>query len=272
MGRRRPGSPRGRARHRLRPDHRAPDGAARVHRRAPEQHRGKGEGISAWLNTPDGAGAHARGPAREGRPGRLLDLLLHQLPAHPPPRRGMGQDIPPRGTGGRRRPHPRVRLRARRVQHLPRRRRARRRYPIGVDNGIKTVDNEIKTWSAYHNQFWPAEYLIDAAGQLRHVHFGEGEYGLTESLIRDLLVAADSSRQLPPPTLVDDTTPTERATRVVPGLPAHAEPRPGDHRRARPAGGLSLPRGARARPPGVLGANGRSGRRRRPQVRTPACS
>jgi thiol-disulfide isomerase/thioredoxin len=33
---------------------RAPDGAARVHRRAPEQHRGKGEGISAWLNTPDG--------------------------------------------------------------------------------------------------------------------------------------------------------------------------------------------------------------------------
>ena len=33
------------------------------------------------------------------------------------------------------------------------------------------------TWNAYANQYWPAEYLIDRSGHVRHAHFGEGEYG-----------------------------------------------------------------------------------------------
>jgi cytochrome c biogenesis protein CcdA/thiol-disulfide isomerase/thioredoxin len=48
-------------------------------------------------------------------------------------------------------------------------------------------DNRYRTWDSYANQYWPAEYLIDRQGRVRHTHFGEGEYGQTESLIRRLL-------------------------------------------------------------------------------------
>ena len=48
-------------------------------------------------------------------------------------------------------------------------------------------DNRFKTWDNYSNQYWPAEYLIDKAGHVRHTHFGEGQYGETEQLIRRLL-------------------------------------------------------------------------------------
>src|SRR5581483_53259 len=48
-------------------------------------------------------------------------------------------------------------------------------------------DNDYKTWDNYANQYWPAEYLIDKRGHVRHTHFGESEYGQTESLIRKLL-------------------------------------------------------------------------------------
>ncbi len=50
-------------------------------------------------------------------------------------------------------------------------------------------DNRYKTWDNYANQYWPAEYLIDRSGHVRHTHFGEGEYDKTESLIRTLLGA-----------------------------------------------------------------------------------
>jgi hypothetical protein len=48
-------------------------------------------------------------------------------------------------------------------------------------------DNDYKIWNAYSNQYWPAEYLIDRQGHVRHAHFGEGEYDRTETLIRRLL-------------------------------------------------------------------------------------
>jgi cytochrome c biogenesis protein CcdA/thiol-disulfide isomerase/thioredoxin len=48
-------------------------------------------------------------------------------------------------------------------------------------------DNRYKTWDNYANQYWPAEYLIDKQGHIRHTHFGEGEYDQTEALIRRLL-------------------------------------------------------------------------------------
>lgn len=51
-------------------------------------------------------------------------------------------------------------------------------------------DNEYATWNAYGNQYWPAKYLIDARGRVRYVHFGEGEYGETETAIRELLAEA----------------------------------------------------------------------------------
>jgi cytochrome c biogenesis protein CcdA/thiol-disulfide isomerase/thioredoxin len=57
------------------------------------------------------------------------------------------------------------------------------RYPVAQDN-------KLATWDAWGNQYWPAEYLIDARGQVRDAHFGEGEYGRTEMNIRALLEEA----------------------------------------------------------------------------------
>jgi cytochrome c biogenesis protein CcdA/thiol-disulfide isomerase/thioredoxin len=74
------------------------------------------------------------------------------------------------------------------------------KYPIAVDNSYGT-------WNAYDNEYWPAEYLIDARGVVRHVDFGEGNYALTETLIRRLLVAAHPGLKLPPPTSVANLTP-----------------------------------------------------------------
>jgi hypothetical protein len=51
-------------------------------------------------------------------------------------------------------------------------------------------DNDYGTWNAYGNEYWPADYLIDAAGHVRYVSFGEGDYDKTEAAIRALLTAA----------------------------------------------------------------------------------
>jgi cytochrome c biogenesis protein CcdA/thiol-disulfide isomerase/thioredoxin len=48
-------------------------------------------------------------------------------------------------------------------------------------------DNELGTWNEYGNQYWPAEYFVDAKGNVRYAHFGEGEYGEKETVIRELL-------------------------------------------------------------------------------------
>jgi cytochrome c biogenesis protein CcdA/thiol-disulfide isomerase/thioredoxin len=59
-----------------------------------------------------------------------------------------------------------------------------------AQNGIRypvVQDNDYGTWNAYGNQYWPAEYFIDASGRVRLVHFGEGEYGAKEQAIRELL-------------------------------------------------------------------------------------
>ena len=57
------------------------------------------------------------------------------------------------------------------------------RYPV-------VQDNNMGTWNAYGNQFWPADYLIDATGQVRYVTTGEGDYAKTETAIRSLLAEA----------------------------------------------------------------------------------
>jgi cytochrome c biogenesis protein CcdA/thiol-disulfide isomerase/thioredoxin len=57
------------------------------------------------------------------------------------------------------------------------------RYPV-------VQDNRRATWDAYGNQYWPADYLIDARGRVRYAAFGEGDYGRTEAAIRSLLEQA----------------------------------------------------------------------------------
>ena len=78
-------------------------------------------------------------------------------------------------------------------------------YPIAQDN-------DYKTWNNYQNLYWPAEYLIDANGTVRHTKFGEGDYDGGEKLIRQLLVAANPDVRLPAPSNSADTTPQTRLT------------------------------------------------------------
>jgi cytochrome c biogenesis protein CcdA/thiol-disulfide isomerase/thioredoxin len=70
------------------------------------------------------------------------------------------------------------------------------------------LDNNYGTWDAYDNQSWPASYLIDASGTIRHVSIGEGDYPAEEQDIRQLLTAARPGITLPKATEVADTTPT----------------------------------------------------------------
>ncbi len=60
------------------------------------------------------------------------------------------------------------------------------RYPV-------VQDNDYGTWNAYENEYWPAEYLIDAQGRVRLEDFGEGEYADKERAIRSLLVEAGAA-------------------------------------------------------------------------------
>jgi cytochrome c biogenesis protein CcdA/thiol-disulfide isomerase/thioredoxin len=60
------------------------------------------------------------------------------------------------------------------------------RYPV-------VQDNDYGTWDAYNNEYWPAEYLIDAQGRIRLADFGEGNYEAKQRAIRSLLVEAGAA-------------------------------------------------------------------------------
>ncbi|MCH8223494.1 MAG: redoxin domain-containing protein [Chloroflexi bacterium] len=72
------------------------------------------------------------------------------------------------------------------------------KIPDNVQNAIDRYDlqyptvqdNEMKTWNAFSNQFWPAKYLFNTDGEITYTHFGEGEYIDTERQIRGALEAA----------------------------------------------------------------------------------
>jgi thiol-disulfide isomerase/thioredoxin len=61
------------------------------------------------------------------------------------------------------------------------------RYPV-------VQDNDLGTWTAYGNRYWPAKYLIGSDGQVRYVHFGEGAYETTEAAIRSLLAESGDAK------------------------------------------------------------------------------
>ena len=104
-------------------------------------------GIARWLNTAAGDEPSAARAARPRRARRLLDLHVHQLPAHAVPPAGVGRPLPRGGALDRRRPHAGVRVRAARVERarrdrgqraaLPGRARQRLRRP-GTRGGTST--------------------------------------------------------------------------------------------------------------------------------------
>jgi len=53
-------------------------------------------------------------------------------------------------------------------------------YPVAIDS-------DYAIWRAFNNEFWPALYIIDAQGRIRHHQFGEGNYEQSERAIRELL-------------------------------------------------------------------------------------
>ncbi|WP_017903101.1 cytochrome c biogenesis protein DipZ [Pseudomonas asplenii] len=60
---------------------------------------------------------------------------------------------------------------------------------LGIDYPV-AIDNDYRIWRAFDNQYWPAHYLIDAKGQVRYTHFGEGRYDEQEKVIQALLQEA----------------------------------------------------------------------------------
>jgi thiol-disulfide isomerase/thioredoxin len=58
-------------------------------------------------------------------------------------------------------------------------------YPVALDS-------KHAVWDAFHNQYWPAHYFIDAKGKVRYEHFGEGDYDQSERWIQELLKEANA--------------------------------------------------------------------------------
>jgi thiol-disulfide isomerase/thioredoxin len=55
-------------------------------------------------------------------------------------------------------------------------------YPVAQDN-------ESRTWDAYQNRYWPAQYIIDQSGRIVFHHDGEGQYEQIDRTIARLLNA-----------------------------------------------------------------------------------
>jgi cytochrome c biogenesis protein CcdA/thiol-disulfide isomerase/thioredoxin len=81
--------------------------------------------------------------------------------------------------------------------------RLKLRYPVALDS-------DYGTWQAWHNQYWPAKYLIDRNGHLRWYHFGEGDYAEAEESIRTLL--AERGGPVPLASGLDETEAHELVT------------------------------------------------------------
>jgi len=70
-------------------------------------------------------------------------------------------------------------------------------YPVALDN-------QMTTWRAYRNLYWPHVYLIDAEGTIRFDHIGEGGEHEIEQQVRSLLVEAGADL----PARLDNAEPT----------------------------------------------------------------
>jgi thiol-disulfide isomerase/thioredoxin len=53
-------------------------------------------------------------------------------------------------------------------------------YPIALDP-------DYAVWRAFDNNYWPAVYIADAEGKIRHNHFGEGGYEECEMVVQMML-------------------------------------------------------------------------------------
>lgn len=82
-------------------------------------------------------------------------------------------------------------------------------YAVALDPGF-TI------WRTYGNRGWPGRYLFDRRGELRDLHYGEGEYAETERIVQELLLEIDPD--LAPPEPLDALRPED-----VPGVLLEAQ-------------------------------------------------
>jgi thiol-disulfide isomerase/thioredoxin len=73
---------------------------------------------------------------------------------------------------------------------------------LRVDHPV-ALDADHAIWDAFGNHFWPAFYLIDAEGTLRHHHVGEGDEERTEAVLQRLLGEAGADDAGTGPTRVE---------------------------------------------------------------------
>ena len=59
-------------------------------------------------------------------------------------------------------------------------------YPV-------VMDNDMETWKAFENRYWPRKYIADHEGYIRYDHIGEGSYKETEMVIQGLLIERAAS-------------------------------------------------------------------------------
>ena len=135
------------------------------------------DGANGWLNTEPLTPADA---ARQGRRRRLLDVHVHQLAADASVHPRVGRHVRRQGLvviG--------VHTPEFGVEHdIDNVRRAVR--DMGIEYPV-AIDNDYAVWNAFANQYWPALYIADAEGRIRHHQFGEGGYEKSERVIRQLL-------------------------------------------------------------------------------------
>jgi thiol-disulfide isomerase/thioredoxin len=85
---------------------------------------------------------------------------------------------------------------------------------LGVNYPV-ALDSNYAIWQAFNNEYWPADYFVDAQGRIRAHHFGEGGYAEAEDIIRRLLTEA-GQRNLPGGYVNDDGTGVDAAASNAP--------------------------------------------------------
>jgi thiol-disulfide isomerase/thioredoxin len=100
---------------------------------------------------------------------------------------------------------------------------------FGIDYPV-AQDNDMLTWNAFHNEYWPEEYLIDRKGRIVYTHAGEGNYDVTENAIRTLLDAGPAVGPEPGPDRSGIGSPEMYfGLDRVENLASPEPPRPGTH-------------------------------------------
>lgn len=83
------------------------------------------------------------------------------------------------------------------------------KYPVAQDN-------DMETWRAFDNMYWPAKYLVDKDGLIRYTHFGEGAYAETEEWIRGLLAETGADLSDVPADTLPEPVPDSNALNADP--------------------------------------------------------